>query len=126
MKNAHDLVAEAKALIREVSLEQADAAIRDAAALIDVREPEEFQAGHLPGAMNIPRGVLEFRLSAMPELEARDLPLLIYCKTSGRAALAARSLQEMGYLQVQSLAGGFDAWQAAGKPLIEPQLPSFE
>lgn len=126
MKNAHDLIAEAKALIREVSLEQADAAIRDAAALIDVREPEEFQAGHLPGAMNIPRGVLEFRLSAMPELEARDLPLLIYCKTSGRAALAARSLQEMGYLQVQSLAGGFDAWQAAGKPLVEPQLPSFE
>ncbi|GGH91982.1 rhodanese-like domain-containing protein [Pseudomonas fluvialis] len=126
MKNAHDLVAEAKALIREVSLEQADAAIRDAAALIDVREPEEFQAGHLPGAMNIPRGVLEFRLSAMPELEARDLPLLIYCKTSGRAALAARSLQEMGYLQVQSLAGGFDAWQAAGKPLVAPQLPSFE
>ena len=126
MKNAHDLVAEAKALIREVSLEQADAAIRDAAALIDVREPEEFQAGHLPGAMNIPRGVLEFRLSAMPELEARDLPLLIYCKTSGRAALAARSLQEMGYLQVQSLAGGFDGWQAAGKPLVAPQLPSFE
>ena len=126
MKNAHDLVAEAKALIREVSLEQADAAIRDAAALIDVREPEEFQAGHLPGAMNIPRGVLEFRLSAMPELEARDLPLLIYCKTSGRAALAARSLQEMGYLQVRSITGGYDAWVAAGKPVAKPAMPAFD
>lgn len=126
MKNAHDLVVAAKSRITEIPLEDADAAIRQADVLIDVREADEFQAGHLAGAINIPRGLLEFRLSNMPELAARDLSIVLYCKTSGRAALAACSLLEMGYLQVRSIAGGIDAWEAAGKPLVKPQLPSFE
>ncbi len=126
MKNAHDLVVAAKSRITEIPLEDADAAIRQADVLIDVREADEFQAGHLAGAINIPRGLLEFRLSNMPELAARDLSIVLYCRTSGRAALAACSLLEMGYLQVRSIAGGVDAWEAAGKPLVKPQLPSFE
>lgn len=126
MKNAHDLVVAAKSRITEIPLEDADAAIRQADVLIDVREADEFQAGHLAGAINIPRGLLEFRLSNMPELAARDLSIVLYCKTSGRAALAACSLLEMGYLQVRSISGGVDAWEAAGKPLVKPQLPSFE
>jgi rhodanese-related sulfurtransferase len=65
-------------------------------------------------------------LSNNPELSARDLNIVLYCKTSGRAALAACALQDMGYLQVQSIAGGFDAWAAAGKPVVKPSLPSFE
>ncbi|MCL7462580.1 rhodanese-like domain-containing protein [Pseudomonas sp. NW5] len=126
MKNAHDLVVAAKSRITEIALEEADEAIRQADVLIDVREADEFQAGHLAGAINIPRGLLEFRLSNMPELSARDLSIILYCKTSGRAALAACSLLEMGYLQVRSISGGVDAWEAAGKPLVKPQLPSFE
>lgn len=126
MKSAHDLVAEAKKLIREVDLELAESAIRDADALIDVREVDEFHAGHIPGAINIPRGILEFKLGNTPELAARDLKLVLYCKNSGRSALAACSLQEMGYLQVQSIAGGFEAWTAAGKPQVTPELPSFD
>ncbi|WP_150302609.1 rhodanese-like domain-containing protein [Pseudomonas saliphila] len=126
MKTAHDLVADAKPQIREAELAAAEAAIREADVLIDVREADEFRAGHIPGAINIPRGLLEFKLSNDPELSARDRKLVLYCKTSGRSILAARSLQEMGYLQVLSLQGGFDAWCEAGKTVVTPTLPSFE
>ena len=126
MKNAQDLVAEAKARFDEIDLDTAEAAIRNADALLDVREADEFHAGHIPGAVNIPRGLLEFRLSASPELSARDLNIVLYCKTSGRAALAACALQDMGYLNVQSIAGGFDAWSAAGKAVVTPSLPVFD
>ena len=126
MKTAHDLVTAAKALVQEIPLDQADEAIRTADVLIDVREADEYQAGHIPGAIHASRGVLEFRLSSTPELSARDLKVVLYCKTSGRAALAARAMHDMGYLQVQSIAGGFDAWVAAGKPVAAPASPSFD
>ena len=126
MKTAHDLVTAAKAHVQEVSLQDAEQAIRDADVLVDVREADEFAAGHLGGAVHISRGMLEFKFSANPALQARDLKVLLYCKTSGRAALAAAALHEMGYLNVQSLAGGFDAWAAAGKPVAKPETPSFE
>ena len=118
MKTAHDLVEEARQHIDEVSLDAAEMLMREADAVIDVREPDEYQAGHIPGAINIPRGLLEFRLSNSPELAARDLNLMLYCKTSGRA--------DMGYLQVRSIQGGYDAWQEAGKPIARPTLPPFE
>ena len=126
MKTAHDLVLQAKSSICEVTLDEAEQAIREADVLIDVREADEFASGHLPGAILVPRGVLEFRLSSMPALEPRDLKVVLYCKTSGRAALAARAMQEMGYLNVQSIAGGFDAWAGAGKPVAKPEQPSFD
>ena len=125
MKTALDLVAAAKARIQEVPVAAAEAAIAQADVLIDVREPDEYRQGHLPGAVNMPRGLLEFQLSAQPQLQARDLAIVLYCKTSGRAALAAASLQEMGYLNVRSISGGFDAWAAAGNPVAAPQSPSF-
>ena len=126
MKTARDLVAQAKTSIQEVSLEAAEQAIRDADLLLDVREADEFAAGHLPGSILMPRGLLEFCLSSTPAMESRDLKVVLYCKTSGRAALAARAMQEMGYLNVQSIAGGFDAWAGAGKPVAKPEQPSFD
>ena len=126
MKTAHDLVMEAKAQIHETSLDDAEQAIREADLVLDVREPDEFQAGHIAGAINLPRGVLEFRLSASPELSARDMRVVMYCKTSGRSALAALSLQQMGYLRVTSITGGFDAWLAAGKPVIKGSDINYE
>lgn len=126
MKTAHDLVTVAKTRIQEVPLDQAEQAVRNADVLLDVREADEFAAGHLPGAILVPRGLLEFRFSASPALTPRDLKIVLYCKTSGRAALAACALQDMGYLNVQSLAGGFDAWVTANKPVAQPEQPSFE
>ena len=125
MKTALDLVAAAKTRIHEVSVADADRAIQDANVVLDVREADEFAAGHLPGAIHASRGMLEFKLSSHPELSARDLKIVLYCKTSGRAALAACALQDMGYLHVTSIAGGFDAWSAAGKPVVKPSMPSF-
>ena len=126
MKTAMDLVAAAKAQVAEIPVADAEAAIRDADVLLDVREAEEFAAGHLPGAVHASRGLLEFKLSGSPQLASRDLSFVIYCKTSGRAALAAIAMREMGYLNVKSIAGGFDAWAAAGKPVHKPELPAFE
>jgi len=126
MKTAHDLVTAAKSRVQEVPVTEAEAAIRNADVLVDVREADEYAAGHLPGAVHISRGMLEFKFSANPALQPRDLKVMLYCKTSGRAALCATALHEMGYLNVQSVAGGFDAWAAAGKPVARPETPSFD
>lgn len=126
MKNAHDLVTAAKARIQEIPLAQADQALLNAAVVVDVREQDEYAAGHIPGAVHMSRGMLEFKFSANPALQARDISIVLYCKTSGRAALAAVALQDMGYLNVRSIAGGMDAWIAAGKPVAQATAPSFE
>ncbi|OSZ75854.1 rhodanese-like domain-containing protein [Hydrogenophaga sp. IBVHS1] len=126
MKTAHDLVLAAKAQCTEVPVKDAPAAVLAADIVIDVREPDEYAAGHLAGAINIPRGLLEFKLSSTPTLERRDLNVVLYCKTSGRAALAAVAMQSMGYLNVVSVAGGFEAWVAAGEPIVKPATPVFE
>lgn len=125
MKTAQDLVMAAKATIKEVSVADAEGAIHDAEIVIDVREPAEYEQGHLSGAINIPRGLLEFKIGGMPALESRDTNIVIYCKTSGRAALSAASLAEMGYLNVTSIAGGYDGWVEAGKPVVTQNLPEF-
>ncbi len=126
MKTAHDLVTVAKSRIQEIPLSEADSAIAQADVLIDVREADEYANGHLPGAIHASRGLLEFKFSNNPALCSRDLKIVLYCKTSGRAALSACALRDMGYLNVTSIAGGFDAWSAAGKSVAKPSLPTFE
>ena len=126
MKTAHDLVAAAKSRVQEISIADAEQAIRDADVLVDVREADEFAAGHIGGAVHMSRGLLEFKFSGNPALQARDTKVVLYCKTSGRAAQAACALHDMGYLNVKSIAGGFDAWAAAGKPVAKPEAPSFD
>jgi rhodanese-related sulfurtransferase len=96
------------------------------ALLIDVREPDEYRQGHISGAINIPRGMLEFKISNEPSLQDLARPLLIYCKTSGRAALSVVALQTMGFTNTCSLAGGFDGWVAAGQAVSKPKDITFE
>lgn len=126
MKTAHDLVAQAKSAITEVDLINAPKAIQEADVVLDVREADEYANGHIPGAIHISRGLLEFKLSSDSSLNDRNLKIVLYCKTSGRAALAAKSLHDMGYLHVQSIAGGFDAWVAEGNPMAKPDAIQFE
>ena len=109
MKSIHDLVVAAKSGIHEIGVNEAESAIREADVLVDVREADEFASGHIPGAIHMSRGTIEFKLSANPALSARDTTIVLYCKSSGRAALAANSLREMGYFSVISIAGGIDA-----------------
>ena len=87
-------------------------------ALIDVREPDEYAQGYIPGATWIPRGYLEIRIEeTVPD---RDKPVIIYCAGGVRSALATRSLHEMGYTNVKSMAGGFSAWKGGGHPFDIP------
>lgn len=106
------LVAEAKTQVTEVDIATAVRHIGAGSTIIDVREPAEFEAAHLTGAVNIPRGVIEFKTADHPALSRRDAEILLYCKSGGRSVLAAHNLQRMGYTDVISLAGGFDAWQS--------------
>ncbi|MBX3161480.1 MAG: molybdopterin-synthase adenylyltransferase MoeB [Deltaproteobacteria bacterium] len=87
-------------------------------ALIDVREPDENAQGMIPGTTHIPRGFLELRIErAVPDREA---PVVVYCASGTRSVLAARSLVELGYTNVRSLAGGFTGWKRAGLPWEQP------
>jgi molybdopterin/thiamine biosynthesis adenylyltransferase/rhodanese-related sulfurtransferase len=90
-----------------------------APALIDVREADEHAQGAIPGAVHIPRGYLELRIErAVPDREAA---VVVYCASGTRSVLAARSLRELGYANVRSLAGGFTGWKRAGLPWEQPR-----
>jgi len=115
-----DLVAAAKQQIREVDAAQA-MELLDKFLVLDVREPAEYAAGCLPGAINIPRGVLEFKIDGHSQFQGKqDAEILVYCLTGGRSALAVESLQKLGWHQCVSLAGGFNGWQQAGGEVITP------
>ena len=116
MTTAADLVAKAKARIKEISPQELQKLL-GAVQIVDVREPEEYDAGHLPGAVNIPRGLLEFRVDAHPILCDRGCTIVMQCQSGGRSALAAVTMQELGYKNVVNLAGGFAAWKTAGMPV---------
>ena len=116
-KTPTDLVNEAKEKVCEISVADAKAKIDSGAPLfiLDVREPDEFDKGHIPKAINIPRGLLEFKIaSAIPDKEAH---IIAYCKTGGRSCLACSTLQELGYKHVESVEGGWQAWLKAGYPV---------
>jgi molybdopterin/thiamine biosynthesis adenylyltransferase/rhodanese-related sulfurtransferase len=97
-----------------------DAALRGTRrpALIDVREPDEHAQGMIPGTLHIPRGFLELRIER--NVPDRHTPVVIYCASGTRSVLAARSLGELGYTDVSSLAGGFTGWKRAGLPWEQP------
>ncbi len=109
-----DLVAAAKQKITEITPAKAKQLIAEGnISIIDTREESEYAAGHIDNALPLPRGVLEFKLGNFPELADKAKPILIYCRTGGRAALAAQNLLTLGYSNVLSIAGGFEAWQKA-------------
>jgi phage shock protein E len=109
-----DLVSEAKA-----ETEQTDAdTVHDALvcgediAIVDVREPDEYEQAHLPEAKHIPRGMLELR--AAEELPDKKARIVTHCNAGGRGSLAAKTLQEMGYTNVANMEGGLNARRERG------------
>ncbi len=113
---AQDLVREAKQQVTEVDVRAVKSLLsKGNPVVVDVREPEEFAAGNLPGAFNVPRGVLEFKLASTPELGNPDAPIVLYCRTGARSVLAAWTLKRLGYTNVVSIAGGYEAWYSAGR-----------
>src|SRR5262245_1354155 len=105
-----------KAEIRETSVDEIKALKPEH--LIDVRESDEYEDGYIPGASWIPRGKLELRIEdAVPD---HDNDIVLYCAGGNRSALAAKSLKDLGYTQVRSLAGGFGAWKRSGGNIVKP------
>ena len=100
------------------ALESARRTQSAAPVLVDVREQDEYVQGFIPGASWIPRGFLELRIEE--QVPERDRPIVLYCAGGTRSALAARSLRDLGYTRVESLAGGFGAWKRAGYSFDTP------
>jgi sulfur-carrier protein adenylyltransferase/sulfurtransferase len=113
------LLRELRARTRELDAAALAAEIRSPAlTVIDVREPDEHAQGTIPGTAHIPRGFLEQRIErAVPN---RESPVVLYCQSGTRSVLAARSLTELGYSDVRSLAGGFTGWKRAGLAWEQP------
>ena len=114
MATYRELLAQVKDEIDEVSasdvLERLDD--DDRPLLLDVREQDEWQEGHLPGAIHVGRGNLESRVEAM--IPDRSREIVVYCAGGARSAFAAKSLAELGYTNVSSIAGGFTDWKRNG------------
>ena len=115
-KGFQDLVADAKKKITEISPTDAAAKAKSSsdAVIVDVREKDEFDEAHIPDAVHMSRGMVE--LEVEDKFPDRNMTIICHCGGGGRSALAAESLQKMGYKNVRSMAGGFRAWKAAGLP----------
>lgn len=113
---AEDLVAEAKKNICEVSVSDAKEMLdKGGYVFLDCREPKEFKMGHVPGAVNIPRGLIEFKIAkTIPDKNAK---IVCYCKVGGRGCLSVCTLCRMGYKNAVNMAGGWKAWEKAGYPV---------
>jgi molybdopterin/thiamine biosynthesis adenylyltransferase/rhodanese-related sulfurtransferase len=122
MPSYRELLEQTKTEIDEIDAGAARAL--DGAVWIDVREADEWQEGHLPGAVHIPRGHLESRVEAVaPDKSA---PVVLYCASAARSAFAAKSLEGLGYENVHSLAGGFTDWKRNGLEITMPRTLSPE
>ena len=109
-----DMVMTAKQKIVEVNVNKAKQLLTEGGiAVVDVREESEYAAGHIDNAILLPRGVLEFKIGQVTELADKTKPVMVYCRTGGRAAMAAVAMKTLGYDNVISIAGGFEAWQKA-------------
>ena len=121
MPTFRDLLAQAKAEIREVDTGEAERILAEkpGTVVLDVREADEYEQGALPGAVHIPRGFLESQIeNRAPD---HDAPMVVYCAGGTRSAFAARTLGELGYSDVVSMAGGFNKWKNEGRGWSTPR-----
>ena len=120
------LVADTKKQIKTITMDEFKAAIdqKTAGKIIDVRNENEFEDGYVPGAVNVPRGLIEFRIwgeLGFPAAVDMNQRLTLYCATGGRCALATRSLMELGFSNVVSVDMKFADWVKAGYPVAKPK-----
>ena len=121
-ETSKQLLQRVKRTIKEVTIDEAYSALRSdqQPLVVDVRERDEFEEGAIKDAVHVPRGYLELRIEDV--VRDRSQPIVLYCAGGVRSALAARSLEELGYEHVSSLAGGFGAWKNAGLPYVVPRV----
>lgn len=121
----NQLVATTKSQIKTIKMPEFKAAFdkKDVGLLIDVRNENEFEDGFVPGAVNVPRGLIEFRiwkLVGFPDKTNMNTKMTLYCATGGRCALATKSLQDLGFTNATSVDMKFDDWVKAGNPVAMP------
>ena len=130
MPTFRDLLSKAKAEITEIDTATAETRIAEARAagaaltILDVREPDEFDQGALPGVVHIPRGHLEAQIEN--RIADKSTPVIAYCAGGVRSAFAAKTLQELGYTDVVSMAGGFGKWKDEGRDWKKPVVLTAE
>lgn len=116
-KAPEQLIKESKASIKEVSIADAKKMLdqKENIILLDVRDKHEFEEGHIPGAINISRGNLEFGIATtIPDKNAK---IIVYCGTDRRSPLATKTLNDLGYINAVNMVGGLRAWKEAGYPI---------
>jgi rhodanese-related sulfurtransferase len=112
-----EIIKKAKASMKTASADEVKAVVekKSKAILMDVRTSGEWAAGHLPGAIHVDRGMLEFTVwKAIPDQNAQ---IIVYCKTGGRATLATKTMQDLGYKNTRVAAVTYEAWVKAGNPV---------
>lgn len=119
VKTSEQMVNDAKAVIKELSVQDVKKLIdnKDKIILLDVRDKDEFETGYIPWAINLSRGMLEFKISTM--IPDKNSMIIVYCGIDLRGPLATRTLNEMGYKNAVNIAGGLNAWKAAGYPIVK-------
>jgi sulfur-carrier protein adenylyltransferase/sulfurtransferase len=123
-KSYADLLREARDQIREVTPQEVDALPAGSATVVDVREASEWEQGHVPGARHVSKSYIEQQIeAAAPD---RDAPVVLYCAGGVRSLFAAQTLADMGYTDVASMSGGFQAWKGAGLSFVTPVVLSAE
>jgi len=121
---AIDLVLEARKSVHLADMTAFQAAVDEQAydLVIDVREPSEYAAGHIPGAINIPRGLIEFQIwptVGFPDVQDQGQKIFVYCNSGGRATLSGKSLMELGFSNVKVVDMKLADWIEGGLPIEE-------
>jgi len=121
-KGLMDFAAEARARVEEISTAEAELILGGPVLFLDVREPGEVREGHLPGALNVPRGLLEAKSDMNfphreERLQDREQAIVVYCASGMRSLLATATMQEMGFSNVKSMSGGFAAWKSEARDI---------
>ena len=125
MAGFRDLLAQAKSQIIEIDTNEAASRIAAGGVIVlDVREPDEYEQGALPDALHIPRGHLEAQIEG--RIVEKSAPVLVYCAGGVRSAFATKTLHELGYTNVVSVAGGFGKWKDEGRPWRTPAVLTAE
>jgi molybdopterin/thiamine biosynthesis adenylyltransferase/rhodanese-related sulfurtransferase len=119
MASSREILSKARASISEVGCKECEHMLEEAL-FLDVREADEHEQGAIPNAIHIPRGFLELQLES--RVTDKDIPIVVYCAGGVRSALAAKTLQEMGYSKVYSMIGGFNKWKDSGLPWKIPAV----
>lgn len=134
VQTTEQLVASAKETVAPITPEELMVKIDnyDEILVIDVREPSEYNAGYIPGAVNIPRGVIEFKVgnegfwdAAMLYMPLKDDKIILYCKKGSRSILAAQTLEKLGFTNVTYITGGWKKWELTYPTLFEKNLDAM-